>query len=154
MVTKKTGDPVDDLPATSRKVLERAPASGRYEVPYTVGRVFAQRGWGDHLGKNSNYSGRAIPTSLFQLNATGLEAAETARQRSRAELDRTTYAAVHEVTLSEMCLLLEDFSLDELIRNAEATIAAVEAAGLSSAGARGYRDALVEYCDEQSRANT
>jgi hypothetical protein len=154
MPAKKTGDPIDSLPTISRRVLERAPSGGRYEVPYTVGRVFFFRGWGDSLGKNSTRTGRAMPTALFQLNAQGLEAARTARQRSRAELDLMTYRAVHESTLSELGRLLEDSSLDALIRQAEALIVRVEAAGNSTAGACAYRDALVEYRDAQAEVTT
>lgn len=149
---KKTDDPVDSLRPTSRRVLERAPADGRYEIPYTVGRVFFLRGWGAHLGKNYTSAGKGIPTSLFQLNEAGLQAAETARQRSRAELDQTVYAAVHEATMEGMSALLEDYSLDGLIRSAEDTLSRVDQAGASPAGARGYLDALVQYRDEQAQA--
>lgn len=153
MSTKKRGgDSIDSLPLTSRRILEKAPHSGRYEVPYTVGRVFFLRGWGDHLGKNNSFTGSAMPTSLFQLNADGLQAAETARTRSRAELDRITYAAVYESTTSEISALLEDTSLDQLIRAAKELVERVAAAGNSTAGARGYLDALTEYRDEQSKA--
>lgn len=153
MVTRrKIDDPVDSLPTTSRRVLERAPESGRYEIPYTVGRVFFMRGWGAHLGKNHTSAGRGIPTSVFQLNQAGLEAAETARQRSRAELDRTIYAAVYEATMEGISMLLEDYSLDGLIRDAKDTVGRVERAGTSSAGARGYLDALTQYRDEQAQA--
>lgn len=149
---KKTDDPVDSLRPTSRRVLERAPADGRYEIPYTVGRVFFLRGWGAHLGKNYTSAGKGIPTSLFQLNEAGLQAAETARQRSRNELDKTIYAAVREATVEGIGMLLEDYSLDSLIRDAEDTVARVERSGTSSAGARGYLDALVRYRDEQEQA--
>lgn len=149
MAAKKSADPVDSLPTTSRRILERAPSSGRYEVPYTVGRVFFLRGWGDHLGKSQENCGRAMPTTIFQLNTEGLAAAETARKRSRTELDALTYQAVHDSAQSELGRLLEDSSLDVLIREAEALIERVQRAGNSTAGARGYRDALVEYRDAQ-----
>lgn len=168
MVTKKKGqDVIDSLPRITRKHLEAAPDDGRYLVPYTVGRVFSARGWGDHLGKSTMQpgvlvpageiaprrvrSGPGIPTSLFQLNAAGLEAARTARQRSRAALDGIAYAAVHETTTSEIPAMLEDYSLDSLIRSAEETLARVEAAELPTGGARGYLDALVEYRKAQDR---
>jgi len=144
---KKTGDPVTDLPATSRKVLEKAPPSGRFYVPYTVGRRFALNGWGEHQGKSS---GGGIPLSLFQLNEKGLEAAGIARQRTRDAVDAVTYAAVHESTTAGMDALLEAAPLDELIGNAEALIERAQASGQSAAGARGYLDALVKYRDEQA----
>lgn len=145
----KDPDPINSLPPISRRTLERAPDTGRYEIPYTVGTVFFSRGWGAHLGRNNTHSGRAMPTTIFQLNLLGLAAAETARQRSRTELDAVTYRAVHESVSGEIGTLLEDYSLDALIRQAEALIGKVQAAGNSPAGARGYRDALVEYRDAQ-----
>lgn len=146
---KKTGDPVDDLPAASRKTLESAPPDGRWRIPYTVARLFVARGWGEHLGKSGSTKG-AMPTSLFQLNAQGLEAVETARGRSREGLDRITYAAVHEATTSEISGLLEDYSLEQLIRSAEQLVERVQTAGNSAAGARGYLDALTAYRDKQA----
>lgn len=162
MVTKKKGqDVIDSLPRITRKHLEAAPDHGRYLVPYTVGRVFVARGWGDHLGKSTMQpglimpaneiaprrvrSGPGVPTSLVQLNADGLAAARTARQRSRAALDGIAYAAVHETTTSEIPAMLEDYSLDSLIRSAQETLTRVEAAELPTGGARGYLDALIEY---------
>jgi len=150
-MTRKQGlDPVDALPPTSRKVLESAPADGRYLVPYTVGRLFFSRGWGDHLGKGSSRTGSGVPTSLFQLNEEGLKAVQLARQRSRVAIEEMTYQAVHEATLDGISELLEDYSLDALIRDAEDLIGRVERHGESTAGARGYRDALVEHRDAQA----
>lgn len=151
MATKKTGDPIADLPQISRRVLESAPPDGRYQIPYTVARLFFNRGWGDHLGKNTSRTGSGIPTSLFQLNQEGLNAADAARSLSRTALDQVTYSAVHEATISEISSLLEDSSLDALIRSAEDLIVRVELAGLSTAGARGYLAALMEYRDEQAK---
>jgi hypothetical protein len=150
MATKKTGDPITDLPFTSRRFLESAPPAGRYQIPYSVGRIFFLRGWGDHQGKNNTRTGRGIPTTLFQLNTEGLKAADTARRRSWSDLDRTTYDAVHSATLSEINALLEDYSMDALIRNATELIERVQVAGKSTAGARGYLDALVQYRDAQA----
>lgn len=150
MGTKKTTDPVDSLLPTSRKALEAAPPDGRYVIPYPVGHAFFIRGWGSHLGKCTTDKSTSMPMSLFQLNEEGLKAARSARNRSRSELHRITYEAVHEATLSEVGALLEDFSLDGLIRDAEATITRVEEAGYSTAGACGYRDALIEYRDQQT----
>jgi hypothetical protein len=142
---KKTGDPVDDLLSTSRRVLENMPSDGRERIPYTVARAFVARGWGAHLGKGPTGKGTGVPMSLFQLNEQGLNAARTARQRSRSQLDDITYSAVHEATSSEITALLEVQPLSELIASAEALISRVESSGLSAAGARGYRDALAEY---------
>lgn len=152
MVAKKTGDPVQDLPPISRKVLEKAPPGGRYQVPYTVGQLFLKNGWGEHLGKSPSTGRGGMPTSMFQLNADGLRAAQVARGRSCTELERVIYAAVHEATVNEIGSLLEDYSLDALVRDAEALIARVQRAGHSTAGAHGYLDALVQYRDEQARA--
>lgn len=150
MATKKTGDPITDLPPTSRRHLEAAPADGRYTIPYTVGRVFFLRGWGDHQGKNNTRTGSGVPTSLFQLNARGLNAAREARARSRTGHEEFVYAAVNESTTREMSRLLETSSLDQLIREAEDLIKRVQEAGNSTAGARGYLDALVDYRDAQA----
>lgn len=146
---KKTGDLVNDLPPASRKTLESAPANGRWRIPYTVARLFVKNNWGEHLGKSGSSKG-AMPTSLFQLNAQGLEAAEAARRRSREGLDSITYAAVHEATTSEISGLLEDYSLEQLIRSAEELVERVQASGNSTAGARGYLDALTAYRDKQA----
>jgi hypothetical protein len=150
MTPKQGLDPVDALPPTSRKVLESAPDHGRYLVPYTVGRLFFKRGWGDHLGKSSSRTGSGVPTSLFQLNEEGLKAVQLARQRSRAAVEDVTYSAVHEATTGVIGDLLEDYSVDFLIREAEALIVRIQEAGQSDAGARGYRDALVEHRDAQA----
>lgn len=157
MTAKKNQDPIDALPPISRKVLENAPPNGRYQVPYTVGRLFVSRGWGDHLGKNNmgiGRLGRGMPQSQFQLNTAGLNAADTARKRSWSDIDRLTYEAVHTSTLEGMSALLEDHSLDELIRRAEGLVneilASVQLGHRSTAGARGYLDALVQYRDQQA----
>lgn len=149
MSHKKTGDPVDDLPPVSRRVLESAPADGTWRIPYTVARLFVQNNWGEHLGKSGSSKG-AMPTSLFRLNARGLEAAQTARRRAREGLDSITYAAVHEATTSEISGLLEDYSLDQLIRSAEDLVKRARESGNSTAGARGYLDALEAYRDQQA----
>lgn len=145
----KTGDPVDDLPSISRRVLEGAPTGGKWIIPYTVARVFAARGWGDHLGKSNSRSGGGMPTSLFQLNEQGLQAADIARGRTRDRVDRVTHAAVYDSTMGLIEAILEDTSLDQLIRDAETLIARVEGSGNSTAGARGYLAALVDYRDQQ-----
>lgn len=147
---KSTGDHVAELPTTSRKVLEKAPMDGRYVVPYTVGRVFVRNGWGSHLGKSGKYTSRSVPTSLFQLNEEGLKAAAVARQRARSELDDEIYAAVYEATTAGLAELLEDFSIDQLIREAEALVERVDASGHSAAGARGYLAALLAHRDQKA----
>jgi len=148
---KKTGDPIDDLPPISRKALESAPHDGRYLISYTVGRVFTQRGWGDHLGKNNSRTS-GMPTSLFQLNEAGLQAARVARQRSRSPIGQITYDAVYEATNTGISQLLEDYSLQQLIRCATDLIERIDRAGGSSAGARGYLDALVDYQGKHEQA--
>ena len=150
---RKIADPIESLKLESRRALLRAPEDGRYVVPYTVGEAFKRRGWGDHLGKKSDPTqGKRIPTTLFQLNADGLAAALQLRQDGRSEVDATTYRAVREQTLDGIHHLLEDESIDSLIRNAEATVERLNAARQPTAGIRGYRDALIEYRDASASA--
>lgn len=150
MAQKKTGDPIDDLPKISRKILQEAPYDGRYRVPYTVARLFVERGWGEHLGKSAPGRAGGMPSSYFQLNAAGLEAAKTARRRSQTGTDRLVYEAAYEVTEAEIPALLEDYRLEELIESAESLLSRVSAASQSTAGARGYLEALIDYRDKEA----
>lgn len=151
---KKEGDPIASLQPASRQALMRAPAQGLYEIPYPVGEAFRRRGWGEHNGCKNIRTGSTVPHSQFRLNEAGLLAARTLRQGSRDVVDQVTYDAVHEATMVGLPDILEAGSLDELIERAHRLVERLEEAAQSSAGARGYRDALLTWKKSTEPADT
>jgi hypothetical protein len=130
---------VDGLSKAMRRVLLQAPVDGILrDIPHSTGLGLTARGYGDRIGNGSSNNPRSHPRVHFKLNERGLAMSTRMREES-------VYAATYASTTTDIPNLLEDNSLDQLLRRAEELVRSLEQCGQSSAGVRGYRDALLAH---------
>lgn len=125
----------------TRRALIGASETGTLTVEYSVGLAIKRRGWGDEICNRTNDE-RRFPKMTMRLNEAGLLEAHRLREQA-------VYETSFEQTTNELDELLKDgASPFDMATAAVRLVKRLEEAGMSSAGPRGYRDALQAHCRE------
>ena len=125
----------------TRRALIGAPETGILTVEYSVGLAIKRRGWAEEISDRSNDEAR-FPKMTLRLNEAGLQEARSLREQA-------VYEASFKQTTDDLEELLKGgASPFDLATAAVRLVERLEDAGMSSAGPRGYRDALQAYCRE------
>lgn len=125
----------------TRRALIGAPETGVLTVEYSVGLAIKRRGWAEEIRDRSN-DDRRFPKMTMRLNEAGLLEAHRLREQA-------VYEASFEQTTNDLPELLKgDASPFDMATAAARLVKRLEDAGMSSAGPRGYRDALQAHCRE------
>jgi hypothetical protein len=125
----------------TRRALIGAPETGILTVEYSVGLAIKRRGWADEICDRSG-DDRRFPKMTMRLNEAGLLEARHLREQA-------VYESSYEQTTKDLDELLKDgASPFDMATAAVRLVERLENAGMSSAGPRGYRDALQAYCRE------
>lgn len=125
----------------TRRALIGAPETGILTVEYSVGLAIKRRGWADEIRDRSNDEAR-FPKMTMRLNEAG-------RLEARRLREQAVYEASFKQTTDDLDELLQGGGDPfALATAAVALVERLEQSGMSSAGPRGYRDALQAYCRE------